>query len=133
MVLNTAASVLQNGGGGLAGAGLIFMLVWLAFVVAIVGGMWKTFEKAGEPGWAAIIPIYNVIVMLKIADRELWWLILIFFIGIVIVIPYIDIAKKFGKGAGYGIGMLFLPFIFWPLLGFGDAQYQGGGGAPTAV
>jgi hypothetical protein len=107
---------------------LIVLVVELALFVLLVAGMWKVFTKAGQPGWAAIIPIYNVIVLLQVAGRPIWWIILylIPFVNIVIaIIVNIDIAKRFGKGVGFAIGLVFLPFIFYPILGFGDAQYQG--------
>ncbi|MGZ7032929.1 MAG: DUF5684 domain-containing protein, partial [Thermoanaerobaculia bacterium] len=81
-----------------------------------------------EPGWAAIVPIYNMIVLLKIAGKPLWWIILLFipFVNFIIVIlVYFALAKNFGKGAGFALGMVFLPFIFLPLLAWGDARYQG--------
>lgn len=130
MELSTIASVvLQQGGGGGAGAvGLVILIVPLAIVVAIIAGMWKAFAKAGQPGWAAIIPIYNVYVMLKIGDDPVWWLIGLFipFVNlIVIILVSIHIAEAFGQGAGFGLGLAFLGFVFWPLLGFGDYTYQG--------
>ncbi len=121
----------QNGDSGGAGAAIgsfIFMIFWLALIVLIIAGMWKTFAKAGQPGWAAIIPIYNVYVLCKIGGRPGWWLIL-FFIPIVnIVIPAIisiDVARAFGKSVLFGIGLWLLGIVFYPILGFGDAQYQG--------
>jgi hypothetical protein len=103
-------------------------LIWLAVVIITIAGLWKTFEKAGKPGWAAIVPIYNLIVMLEIAGKPLWWIIL-FFIPlvnlIVAILVSIAIAERFGKGAGFGVGLAFLGFIFYPMLGFGDAQYRG--------
>lgn len=90
--------------------------------------MWKAFEKAGKPGWGAIIPIYNLILMLEIAGKPLWWIILylIPIVNIVIgILVSIEIAQKFGKDSGFGIGLALLGFIFWPILGFGDATYQG--------
>src|SRR6266404_2056789 len=77
---------------------------------------------------AAIIPIVNSYFLCKVAGRPGWWLILLFipFVNLIIwIILCIDIAKAFGKGAGFGIGLLLLPFIFFPILGFGSAQYQG--------
>jgi len=115
-----------DGGGGAAGA--FMMLVWLAVVVLVIAGIWKTFVKAGKPGWAAIIPIYNLIVLLEIAKRPVWWFILMLIplVNIIIaILVSIDVAKAFGKGAGFGIGLAFLGFIFYPILGFGDARYQG--------
>jgi hypothetical protein len=90
--------------------------------------MWKVFVKAGKPGWAAIIPIYNAIVLLQIVGRPGWWflLYLIPIVNIVIsIMVMIELAKVFGKGTGFGIGLLLLSFIFIPILGFGDAEYQG--------
>lgn len=104
------------------------MLVYLAVVIVAIAGTWKTFEKAGEPGWGAIIPIYNVYLMLKIGGNPGWYLVLLFIPIANIVVAakmMIDVAKSFGKGIGYGLGLWFLGFIFFPLLGFGDAQYRG--------
>lgn len=114
---------LQGGGGGIVG--LLFPLLIFAVVVA---GMWKAFEKAGEPGWAAIIPIFNVYKIIQISGNDWWWLILFFlpilnFIALIKI--SIDVAKMFGQGLGFGLGLAFLSFVFWPLLGFGDYQYQG--------
>jgi hypothetical protein len=110
------------------GIGTLGWIIYLALIVLVVAGFWKMFEKAGKPGWAAIVPIYNMIVMLEIAGRPIWWIILLIIpiVSIVVVIiVMIDIAKSFGKGAGFAIGLVFLPFIFGPLLGFGDATYKG--------
>lgn len=101
---------------------------YLALIVAVIAGMWKTFEKAGKPGWAAIVPIYNIMVMLEIARKPIWWLILMFIPCVSIVaaiILMIDFAKMFGKSAGFGVGLALLGFIFFPILGFGDARYLG--------
>jgi hypothetical protein len=107
---------------------LLILAIELAVIVAIIAGVWKVFVKAGKPGWAAIIPIYNVIVLLEIAGKPLWWIIL-FFIPLVNVIMAIivgiAVAKNFGKSDAFGVGLGLLGFIFYPILGFGDAQYQG--------
>jgi hypothetical protein len=131
MGVNTLATsgVLQSSAEGIAAVLGVFWLIWLVVMIVTIAGLWKTFSKAGEPGWAAIIPIYNVYVMVKIAGRPAWWLIVILLIPllnvIMLVIVAIDIAKAFGKGTGFGLGLAFLAFIFFPILGFGDAQYQG--------
>lgn len=107
--------------------GLIGSLIYLAIIVGVFAGLWKTFEKAGHPGWAAIIPIYNAYIMLQIAKRPAWWLILFIipFVGIIVaIIMSLDIARKFGKSALFGIGLAFLGFIFYPVLGFSDATYH---------
>ncbi len=121
------------GGGAVAFLGVI-LLCGLAVAVLAIAGMWKTFEKAGKPGWAAIVPIYNLIVMLEITGRPLWW---IFFfliplvnIGFAVVIN-LDFAKSFGQGVGFGLGLMFLGFIFYPILGFGDSRYVGPVATPT--
>jgi len=110
------------------GPGPVFWICEIAFIILMVAAMWKMFGKAGQPGWAAIIPIFNTYVLCKVAGRPGWWLILLLipFVNLIIwIILCIDIAKHFGKGAGFGIGLLLLPFIFFPILGFGSAQYQG--------
>ena len=108
--------------------GLLFAAIYIAIIVAIIAGFWKVFTKAGKPGWAAIIPIYNIIVLLQIANKPLWWIILFLIplVNIVMgILVGIAVAKNFGKGEGFGIGLGLLGFIFYPILGFGDAQYQG--------
>ena len=108
--------------------GPIFWIVYAAIVILMIAAMWKVFTKAGQPGWGCLIPIYNLYIMCKIAGRPGWWVILMFIPLvnlIIIIILVIDIAKSFGKGVGFGIGLLLLPFIFYPILGFGSAQYQG--------
>lgn len=117
----------QNNAAGAIG-GLVILVIYLAIIVLVIAGMWKMFTKAGQPGWGAIIPFYNGYLLLKIVGRPVWWLIL-FFIPIVSLIVWIvlvmDIAKSFGRGMGTAIGLFFLSFIFIPILGFGDAEYQG--------
>ncbi len=103
-------------------------IIYLIVIVLVIAGIWKTFTKAGQPGWAAIIPIYNYIVMIQIAGKPIWWIILclIPFVNIIVMfIVCIAIAEKFGKGTGFGIGLALLGFIFFLILGFGDAKYQG--------
>jgi hypothetical protein len=125
-VLAQANNLGDDSDGGIGGT--IGLFIGLAILIVVFAGMWKTFEKAGKPGWGCIIPIYNVILMLEIAGRPLWWFILLlipivdFVIGILVVL---DIARNFGKSVGFGIGLAFLPFIFYPILGFGDARYRG--------
>ena len=106
----------------------LFMgLVYLALLVLVIAGMWKMFEKAGQPGWGAIVPIYNLYLLLKIAGRPGWWLILMFIpcVGfIIMIVVCLDVAKNFGKDSIYGLGLAFLGFIFFPLLGFGNAVYR---------
>ncbi|MFP6667149.1 MAG: DUF5684 domain-containing protein [Pirellulales bacterium] len=109
-------------------ASLLILVLSLAITVFIIAGLWKAFAKAGHPGIACIVPIWNLIVMVQMAGKPVWWFLLLCIpvIGIVFgIIIAIGIAENFGKTAGFGIGLAFLGFIFWPILGFGDAQYQG--------
>jgi uncharacterized protein DUF5684 len=109
--------------------GPLFWMCEIVFIVLMIAAMWRVFSKAGQPGWAALIPIYNVYVMCKVAGRPGWWLLLMLipFVNLIIaIILSVDIAKRFGKGVGFAIGMVLLPFIFWPILAFGSAQYEGG-------
>ena len=106
-------------------AGLLVFQLALA-VLAIVG-LWKLFAKAGKPGWAAIIPIYNTVVMIDIAGKPLWWILLLFIpvVNIVVsILIMIGMAKNFGRGTGTAIGLVFLPMIFLLILGFGGAEYK---------
>lgn len=107
---------------------LLFFLVYLSIIFAVLAGFWKVFTKAAQPGWASIIPIYNIYILLKIAGKPGWWLLLFLvpLVNVVIgVIVALDIAKAFGKGTGFGIGLALLSWLFYPILGFGDAVYQG--------
>jgi uncharacterized membrane protein YhaH (DUF805 family) len=119
--------------------GLLFWIFWLAFTILMIAACWKIFTKAGKPGWAAIIPIYNWYILCKIVGRPGWWIILLLipFINFIIgIILCVDLAKSFGKGVGFGIGLILLGIIFFPILGFGSAQYQGpaaGGLAPRTA
>jgi hypothetical protein len=132
LVSSLAFLMLQEGGdegGGAAAAagGGIGAIIGLLIAIIMIAAMWKLFTKAGEPGWAAIIPIYNFIVLLKIAGRPVWWVILMLipFVNLIVfILVCIDLARKFGKGTGYGIGLALLGVIFFPLLAFGDAQYN---------
>jgi hypothetical protein len=111
------------------------MLFYLAIIVVVIAGMWKVFTKAGQPGWAAIVPIYNIVILLKIVGRPVWWLVLLlipFVNFVILILVSIDVAKSFGKGPGFGIGLWLLSFIFYPILGFGDAQYVGPAAAGAA-
>lgn len=119
----------SGGGGFLVAFGLLMFVVPMIIALITIVGMWKVFTKAGQPGWAAIIPIYNVYVLVaEIAERDMVWVLLSIFIPFAIVVPMIDVAEAFGKSTGYGIGLFLLGFIFFPLLGFSDARYRGGTG-----
>jgi hypothetical protein len=109
----------------------VYWLFYLVIIVLYIAGMWALFQKAGRPGWAAIVPFYNTWVLMEVAGRPGWWffLLLIPFVNIVIwIIVCLDVATSFGKGVGFGIGLLLLGFIFYPILGFGGDEYVGPGG-----
>ena len=111
----------------LAGFGFVAFIVWLAVIVLMIVSSWKIYAKAGQPGWASIIPIYNLIVLLQIVQKPLWWIVLLFipFVNFVVIIMiYHELSKAFGKGVGFTIGMIFLSIIFFPILAFGSATYQ---------
>jgi Family of unknown function (DUF5684) len=115
----TAASALVS---------LVFFGICFAIMALVFAGMWRIFEKAGKPGWACLIPIYNGIVLLEIVEKPIWWIILYFIPCVQFVIGIlvsIELANKFGKDIGFAIGLILLPVIFIPILGFGDARYRG--------
>ncbi|NJL03481.1 MAG: signal peptidase I [Chloroflexaceae bacterium] len=110
------------------GGGWFSNLFTFAFYVGVVVGQWKLFEKAGEAGWKALIPIYNFFILLKIVGRPGWWLLLLLIPLVNLVILFLisnDTAKSFGKGIAYAFGLFLLGIIFYPLLGFSDAKYVG--------
>jgi hypothetical protein len=103
-------------------------LVYLALLAAALAGMWKCFEKMGRKGWEGIVPIYNIYILLQVIGRPVWWLVLclIPLVNLVaIVVICIDVAKGFGKGTGFGVCLGLFGFVCWPMLGFGDARWQG--------
>ncbi len=104
------------------------LLPFAALGVLMIVAMWKVFTKAGKPGWWAIIPLVNTFVLIKIAGKPGWWmpLILIPIVNIVIfVLVYSSLSGAFGRGAGFTVGIIFLPWIFVPILGFGSSSYRG--------
>ena len=119
--MNSLLFTVAKGGGGFIT--FLFFVIWILTVV----GLWKIFEKAGKPGWGAFIPIYNIILWLEIVRSPGWWIVLIYIVPVANIICFFivtfDMAKSFGKGVGYGFGLLFLPLIFYPMLGFSDAEY----------
>ncbi|MEX0755232.1 MAG: DUF5684 domain-containing protein [Actinomycetota bacterium] len=123
---------------GWGGLGFTFWLIYAIVLVVYLASLWVVFTKAGRPGWAAIIPIYNIWVLLEIVGRPGWWLILylIPIVNIVVhIIVLVDLSKSFGHGAGFAIGLLLIPIIFFPVLAWGDSTYRGPSapGAPGAA
>ncbi len=110
-----------------AGVGIGVMIFYLIFIVVMAVAGWKIFEKAGKPGWAALVPIYNMVVFLEIVGKPIWWIILMMIPLVGVVIGFllsISLAERFGKGAGYGVGIALLGIVFLPMLAFSDAQYD---------
>ena len=104
-------------------------LFLLFLVAATIAGFWKLFEKAGKPGWAALVPGYNMVVLLQIAQRPIWWvaLMVIPFVNCVIFgLVALNLAKVFGKSKNFGLGLFFAPPVLAVMLGLDDSRYQGG-------
>jgi len=105
----------------------MFIPILIIWVITVIG-QWKVYTKAGKPGWACIIPIYNLIVMLEIVGKPIWWIFLFLIpcVNIIFAIWTINLlSKSFGQGEGFTVGLLLLGFIFWPILGFGNYTYLG--------
>lgn len=111
-----------------------FMVILLAFAFFAIIVMWKIFEKANQPGWAVLIPFYNLYVYTQIVKRPGWWM-LLYFLGAVpvlgsiavLVISILDnirLSRAFGKSDGFAVGLIFLSIIFLAILAFGDAVYD---------
>ena len=110
-----------------------FFMVFVVIGIVTLIGMWKVFTKAGQPGWAVLIPIYNIIVLLRIAGLPWYWV----FAPFVAIIPILGwiafmvwivwvhhrISTRFGQGVGFTIGLTLLGPIFWLILGFGSSKY----------
>lgn len=109
-------------------AGLLFIFVLLALPVTFfIVSFWIVFSKANQPGWTAIIPIVNLYILVKIAGKPGWWLILYFIplVNIIItILVALGVAENFGKGPAFGLGLWIFPYIFYPILAFGTAEYQ---------
>jgi hypothetical protein len=123
----------STGAGAAIGAMLI---VYIAIGVLMVIGMWKMFTKAGRPGWGAIIPGYNLYLLVDIAGKPWWYFLIIVLAGFIpfvgwiaslvfTILVMIDLAKSFGKGTGFTVGLILLQPIFILILGFGSAKYLG--------
>jgi len=114
---------------------VLFIPILIVSVVLIIAN-WKIYEKAGKPGWAAIIPIYNVIVLLEIVGKPVWWIILFLIpcVNIIFAIWTTNLlSKSFGQSEGFTVGLVLLPYIFYPILGFGNYKYMGPAGIPGGM
>lgn len=111
---------------------LVIMVIIIAAIALIsIIAQWKIYEKAGKPGWAVLIPFYNIIVLLEIVGKPIWWIFL-FLIPVVNIVFGIWttnlLSKSFGKDEAFTVGLILLGFVFYPILGFGDAKYMGPAG-----
>ena len=106
---------------------LLLVVIWISIIAFAIVSQWKVFTKAGQPGWACLVPIYNIIILLKIANKPTWWL-LMFFIpiaNIVFLIMMLNrISLSFGKSSGFTVGLIFLSIIFWGILAFDKSEYK---------
>ena len=134
-ILSQAAGFIATFAAALMGFFLAFFLIFVVSGIVSLIGIWKVFTKAGQPGWAVLIPIYNFIVLLRIAGLPWYWV----FTPLVAIIPILGwvaypvwvvwvhqrISTRFGQGVGFTIGLTLLSPIFWLILGFGDSKYVG--------
>lgn len=109
-----------------------FFFVVMAIAIVTIIAQWKIYTKAGQPGWASIIPIYNLIVLLDIVGKPKWWIILMLIpivnIFIVLYVTHL-LSLSFGRGIGFTLGLIFLGPIFYLILAFGNETYKGPAGA----
>lgn len=126
--MNIDPNVWAGAGAGI-GVGFFLILILISLLLTVIqfAGLWKMFSKAGQPGILAIIPIVNLFFIVQVGGKPAWWgiLFLIPIVGIVMcIIVNVAIAQRFGRGIGTALGLIFLPFIFCPILGFGSAQWS---------
>jgi hypothetical protein len=120
--------------GLLQGMGTGMLIVWLAIMVFMIVSWWIVFKKAGQPGWAILIPIYNFLIILRVASKPWWWVFAILLpiiplVGallllVAMIFIFHGISKNFGQGAGFTVGLVLLSVVFVPILAFGDYQWK---------
>lgn len=101
-------------------------ILQILVTIVIIISLWKIFQKAGEKGWYAIVPIYNLYILTKIIGKKWWWVILyiIPYFGIIWIIWTTNrLRKSFEKNWIFLVGMTFLPFIFFPIIAFDTSLY----------
>jgi hypothetical protein len=106
---------------------ILQVLICVGVTVFLIASVWKTFAKAGQPGWASVIPIYNTYVVLKMGGKPGWWLLLLLIplVNVVAaILASIAVAERFGRSQAFGVGLALLGFIFYPILGFGKSKYM---------
>lgn len=132
-MLSTASAICKVNGKEVACPQFLYFLVpaipliVIAVFVFVIITVWKIFTKAGQPGWASIVPVYNLVVLLQVVNKPTWWILLAFvpianiFVGLYVVY---ELGRVFGKGIGFTLGLIFLPIIFYPILAFGKSSYM---------
>lgn len=114
--------------GAAAGAMGLYSIIGLALTVLLLVSLWKIFVKAGKPGWGAIVPFYNFYCLFDISFGNGWLFLLIFVpcVNVIMqIIAYVKLTQAFGKSGGFAVGVIFLPWIFLPILAFDGSQYYG--------
>ena len=116
------------------GMGTGMLIVWFAIMIFMIVSWWIVFKKAGQPGWAILIPIYNFLIILRVASKPWWWVfaILLAIIPVVgailllvaMIFIFHGVSKNFGQGAGFTVGLVLLSVVFVPILAFGDYQWK---------
>jgi hypothetical protein len=108
-----------------------YLMVWAAVTIpAVIAGWFGLFPKAGQPRWAALIPFYNIYVLVvHVAGLSRLWFILIMIPPmnlIAAILVNVEVAKRFGRTETFGVGMSVFGFVLYPILGFGGAEYDSG-------
>jgi len=129
--IDTATDILMTLFAGLITA---YLVIVIPIVLIAIVAVWRVFTKAGQPGWAVLIPFYNLYVYSQVVKRPGWWMLLYFasiipVVGslavlFVSIIDNLRLAKLFGKSSGFGVGIILLGVVFLPILAFGDADYD---------
>lgn len=105
----------------------LLLQIFLLFVIIAMEAQWKIYKKAGKEGWATLVPIYNIVVLLEIVEKPVWWILFLMIPGVNIIFAiWITnlLSKRFGKEESYTIGLLILPFVFYPMLGLSKVEYR---------
>jgi uncharacterized membrane protein YoaK (UPF0700 family) len=114
----------------------VVVVIYLVLILVFIVAGWMIFTKAGEAGWKVLIPIWNTLVLLKIVGRPWWWILLLLIpiVSFVVwIVVAINLARSFDRSTGFGIGLVFLPFIFGLILAFGSSTYRGPAAAPAVA
>ena len=100
---------------------LFCLIIWISW--------FKIFSKAGQAGWKALVPFFNIFVFTKIIQKPIWWIAIYLIIPVGYILAALQVSKLFGKKIVFAMGLIFIPFVFYPILAFGKSQI---GGQPLA-